>query len=83
MVKADGQKKLHKGNTAIKFILDQTFGAAVNTILFIAVIGAFKGNDRRAIVRSCRRVCLCKWVDTKDNNVLTADRISGQLSSLE
>ncbi len=40
-----------------KFILDQTIGAAVNTILFIAVIGAFKGNDQGTIIRDCQRVC--------------------------
>jgi protein Mpv17 len=54
----DGQQKLHKTNTAKKFTLDQTLGAAVNTLLFIAVIGAFQGKDGKAIVRDCQRVCL-------------------------
>jgi len=55
IMESNGQKKLHKTNTAKKFVLDQTLGAAVNTLLFIAVIGAFKGKDRKAIVRDCKR----------------------------
>ena len=52
----DGQKKLHKTNTAKKFALDQTLAAAVNTLLFIAVMGALKGKDGKAIIRDCQRV---------------------------
>ncbi|MCJ1364535.1 hypothetical protein MMC16_003646 [Acarospora aff. strigata] len=37
------KKKLNVGNTVKKLILDQTVGAAVNTVLFTAVIGALKG----------------------------------------
>jgi len=51
----NGHEKLHKTNTAKKFALDQTLGATVNTLLFIAVIGAFKGKDGKAIVRDCQR----------------------------
>ena len=54
----NGQEKLHKMNTATKFILDQTLGAAVNTFLFIAVMSAFKGKDGNAILRDCQNVCL-------------------------
>lgn len=54
---ADGQRKLHKTNTIKKLILDQTLGAAVNTLLFIAVMAAFQGKDGKAILRDCRRVC--------------------------
>ena len=58
IIDANGQKKLHKTNTAKKLTLDQTLGAAVNTLLFIAVVGAFKGKDGKAVVRDCQRVCL-------------------------
>jgi len=51
---ANGQKKLDKMNTTKKFVLDQTLGAAVNTLLFIAVIGAFKGKDSNTIARDCQ-----------------------------
>jgi protein Mpv17 len=54
----DGQKTLHKMNTAKKFAIDQTLAAAVNTLLFIALMGAFKGKDGKAVVRDCQRVCL-------------------------
>ena len=53
----DGQKTLHKTNTAKKLMLDQTLAATVNTLLFISIIGAFKGKDGKAILRDCRRVC--------------------------
>jgi hypothetical protein len=42
---------------AKKFMLDQTLAATVNTLLFISTIGVFKGKDRKAIWRDCRRVC--------------------------
>jgi protein Mpv17 len=54
---SDGQKTLHKTNTAKKFMLDQTLAATVNILLFISVIGAFKGKGGKAILRDCRRVC--------------------------
>ena len=53
----DGKKRLSKTNTAKKFALDQTLGATVNTLLFIAVMSAFKGKDGKAIIRDCQRVC--------------------------
>lgn len=37
------EPKLSLPNTAIKFVLDQTIGAAVNTILFSLAIAGFKG----------------------------------------
>ncbi|KAF7195534.1 Protein SYM1 [Pseudocercospora fuligena] len=41
---SDGKtKKLSLRNTAIKFTLDQTLGAAVNTVLFIAGIALLRG----------------------------------------
>ncbi|KAL1311233.1 hypothetical protein AAFC00_001423 [Neodothiora populina] len=39
------KKKLNVKNTAIKFSLDQTFGAIVNTVFFIAGIGALRGES--------------------------------------
>jgi hypothetical protein len=52
-----GKKMFSKTNTTKKFALDQTLGATVNTLLFIAVMGAFKGKDGKAIIRDCQRVC--------------------------
>lgn len=43
MIKAKNQ--LNVTNTAIKFALDQTFGAAVNTVLFIAGIALLRGHS--------------------------------------
>nr|POE59344.1 protein sym1 [Quercus suber] len=39
------KKSLNIRNTASKFLLDQTFGAAVNTVLFIAVLALFRGES--------------------------------------
>jgi protein Mpv17 len=52
-----GNKKLHTGNTAAKFVLDQTLGAIFNSYLFIAGIGALKGKDLATILSDCQRVC--------------------------
>lgn len=38
----DGKQKLSVVNTAIKLVLDQSVGAAVNTMLFIVVMGFFR-----------------------------------------
>ena len=56
MVDEKGQKKLHKGNTAAKFVLDQTFGAVANSCLFIAGIGALKGKNGSTISTDYQRV---------------------------
>jgi len=37
------EAKLHVPNTIMKFLLDQTFGAAVNTLMFSLVFAGFKG----------------------------------------
>lgn len=42
-------KTLNIKNTAIKFCLDQTVGAAVNTILFIAGIALLRGHSLESI----------------------------------
>ena len=52
----DGAKRLNKPNTAKKFALDQTVGAAINTLLFIAVIGAFRGKDGATLLADCQKV---------------------------
>ena len=41
--KTAGDKKLNVKNTAIKFALDQTFGAIANTVLFIGGMSLLKG----------------------------------------
>jgi len=51
-----GNKRLHKGNTAVKFVLDQTLGAAINSYLFVAGIGALKGKDSSTIWADCQQV---------------------------
>jgi protein Mpv17 len=56
VVDGKGNKKLHKGNTAVKFVLDQTLGAIVNGYLFIAGIGALKGKDSSTIWADVHRV---------------------------
>lgn len=43
------RKKLNITNTAIKFALDQTLGAAANTILFIAGIALLRGHTLPSI----------------------------------
>lgn len=56
LVDEKGVKRLHKTNTAVKFTLDQTVGAIVNSYLFIAGIGALKGKDSFTIWADCQRV---------------------------
>ena len=51
-------KKLNLRNTAAKFALDQTLGAWVNTILFIAGVGALKGLRGQEIVEAVQNVGL-------------------------
>lgn len=42
-------QQLNIRNTGTKFALDQTFGAAVNTVLFIAGIALLRGHDIRYV----------------------------------
>ena len=46
------KKTLNLRNTAIKFALDQTIGAAANTVLFIAGIALLRGESFAAIQQS-------------------------------
>ena len=55
LVSKEGKTALNKQNTAIKFALDQSLGAVVNTLLFIAGIGAIKGKDSATIMNDCQR----------------------------
>lgn len=45
---------LNKRNTALKFALDQTLGAAVNTILFLGGMALLRGQPVEEAVRECR-----------------------------
>lgn len=74
----DGKKRLDKTNTAKKFALDQTLGAAVNTLLFIAVMSAFKGKDGKAIIRDCQRVCFSMSRIQKEKLLTIVCRIFGR-----
>jgi len=51
-----GKKKLNIRNTAMKFALDQTVGALVNTVAFIAVMSAFRGVGRAQIMGMVQQV---------------------------
>lgn len=48
------QRKLSIKNTAAKFLLDQTFGAAVNTVLFIVGIALLQGRSLEQGIQECR-----------------------------
>ncbi|EPE26599.1 hypothetical protein GLAREA_02512 [Glarea lozoyensis ATCC 20868] len=49
------ETKLSVPNTLIKFMLDQTIGAAVNTLLFSAAIAGFKGATYQQAVWTARQ----------------------------
>lgn len=49
-------KKLHVRNTLIKLVLDQSVGAAVNTIAFIATMGSLRGQSRGEVFEAVARV---------------------------
>ena len=46
-------QQLNKRNTAIKFTLDQTVGAAFNTILFIAGMDLLRGKPYQMVRQDC------------------------------
>lgn len=50
------KRNLNVGNTIKKLALDQTVGATVNTVLFMAVIGALKGLGGGDIVDAIKQV---------------------------
>ncbi|KAI9722576.1 MAG: hypothetical protein M1828_004573 [Chrysothrix sp. TS-e1954] len=43
------ERRLDKKNTAIKFGLDQTFGALVNTVIFLSYMAAVNGADMQGV----------------------------------
>ncbi len=49
-------RKLDVGNTVKKFLIDQTVGGSVNTILFIAIMGGFKGLSPTEIAEEVQKV---------------------------
>ncbi|KAH9827974.1 integral membrane protein, Mpv17/PMP22 family [Teratosphaeria destructans] len=51
---AETRAKLHLGNTAAKFALDQTLGAGVNTLLFIAGIALLRGQSWESVQEQVR-----------------------------
>lgn len=52
------ESKLDLKNTLCKFVLDQTIGALINTMIFLAAIAAFEGKGQQQIIQTVREVCL-------------------------
>lgn len=52
------EKKMNWRNTGIKFGLDQTLGALVNTVVFLAVMAAAEGKGWSGVVGRVGEVCL-------------------------
>jgi hypothetical protein len=53
---ARGTTVLDKGNTARKLLFDQTLGAFVNTVAFVAGMATFKGKNIAGVRRDVERV---------------------------
>jgi protein Mpv17 len=51
--------RLNVANTAVKFLLEQSLGAAANTVIFVIVMGMFKGLSIAEIVLAVRNVSWC------------------------
>ena len=71
---ATGEKTLDKANTARKLLFDQTLGAFVNTVAFVAAMAAFKGKGMKGVRRDVERVCQWTYVpqpNPADKDVLT------------
>ena len=47
---------MDKANTARKLLFDQTLGAFVNTVAFVAAMAAFKGKGMKGVLRDVERV---------------------------
>ena len=52
--KTSAKKQLNIRNTGTKFALDQTLGAAVNTLLFLAGMALLRGQSWSTAVGECR-----------------------------
>lgn len=51
-----GEKSLSKSNTIRKFLMDQSFGATINTVGYIAALAAWRGKDSTAISADVQKV---------------------------
>lgn len=56
--KLDGQgrKRLSKTNTLKKFVADQTVGATLNTVGYLAALAAYRGKNMAGIIGEVERV---------------------------
>lgn len=65
------KQKLSIANTAKKFLLDQTIGGPVNTVLFIAAMAGFRGLATDEIIATVKSVSTSspvpEKVDTDEN----------------
>lgn len=55
--KAPTKQKLSVLNTAKKFVLDQTIGGPVNTVLFLATMAGLRGLSTDEIIATVKSVC--------------------------
>ena len=55
------EQKLDLRNTAIKFVLDQTLGAAVNTALFLFLIKLLRGGSLESCFGNVGKVSLNRY----------------------
>lgn len=53
-----GETRLSKRNTAKKFALDQLLGAPVNTLMFLAAMGGFRGLRGALLSDYVKEVCI-------------------------
>ncbi|KAF2130881.1 hypothetical protein P153DRAFT_384100 [Dothidotthia symphoricarpi CBS 119687] len=48
------KREISKTNVLIKFLLDQTIGAVINTLLFLAYMGYVNSGDWNVVAQNCR-----------------------------
>lgn len=48
------EKQLNISNTLVKFTLDQTLAAAINTVLFVGGISLLRGKPTLLVINDCR-----------------------------
>lgn len=66
--KNPAKQKLSISNTAKKFLLDQTIGGPVNTVLFIATMAGLRGLATDEIVATVKSVCTLSSVMNNRTN---------------
>lgn len=54
--KNEEKPRLNVRNTAFKVIIDQTIGAAWNTVLFLTTMGILRGQDYDTVVEAIQKV---------------------------